>query len=119
MRVNDPERRREYNRRYYAKNKEHQAVRVQANTKRYMDAAYTWIARYLDEHPCVDCGEDDKVVLEFDHVRGVKVTSVSSMCRGGYSIEKLVAEVEKCEVRCANCHRRKTALELGWRRYDI
>jgi hypothetical protein len=34
--------------------------------------------------------------------------------RSGCSSQRLVDELEQCEVRCANCHRRRTAIERGW-----
>ena len=76
------------------------------------NAQHLW--DYLLEHPCVDCGETDPVVLAFDHVRGEKVGALSNMSRRQFSIAKLDAEIAKCEVRCANCHARKTAREQGW-----
>jgi hypothetical protein len=63
---------------------------------------------YLLEHPCVDCGEADPVVLEFDHMRD-KVKAVSVLLSNGHEWKQILAEIEKCEVRCANCHRRRTA----------
>ena len=69
---------------------------------------------YLREHSCADCGEDDIRVLEFDHVRGTKLDCISEMIYQA-SVSRLLSELEKCEVRCANCHRRKTARQLGWR----
>jgi hypothetical protein len=63
---------------------------------------------YLELHPCVDCGCSDLCVLEFDHV-GEKAGTVLAMARNGVSLERLIREIEACEVRCANCHRRKTA----------
>ncbi len=74
------------------------------------------VLAYLAEHPCVDCGETDVVCLEFDHVRGEKVAEISHMLKTSYSWAAVKTEIEKCEVRCANCHRRKTARELGWYR---
>ena len=68
---------------------------------------------YLQSHPCVDCGESDLVVLDLDHVRGEKIKTVTDMVRGGWSIAKIDIEIAKCEVRCANCHRRKTAERHG------
>jgi hypothetical protein len=61
--------------------------------------------RYLLRHPCVDCGEVDTRVLEFDHVRGRKSAAISFLVRIGYPWQRIVKEIAKCEVRCANCHR--------------
>ncbi len=68
------------------------------------------IYKYLSENPCVDCGETDPIVLEFDHIKG-KNRCVSNMMY--HSIKSINIEIEKCQVRCANCHRRKTAKEFG------
>jgi hypothetical protein len=69
---------------------------------------------YLMSHPCVDCGESDPVVLEFDHVKGKKTNDVSVLIARGKPLDVIKNEVEKCEVRCGNCHRRKTARQRGW-----
>ena len=67
---------------------------------------------YLLEHPCIDCGEADPRVLEFDHVRGVKSAPVSQFME--HSWARLFDEIYKCDVRCANCHARKTHIECGY-----
>lgn len=59
-------------------------------------------------HPCVDCGERDPVVLDFDHVSGVKRFNVAGEVYRSANLAKIQAEVAKCDVRCSNCHRRKT-----------
>jgi len=74
-------------------------------------ARYVW--DYLLEHPCVDCGEGDPVVLEFDHVYGEKTKEISKLVNSG-TLSALIVEIAKCQVRCANCHRRKTALQFNW-----
>lgn len=90
--------------------RERQLARVRRNDARYEAEKRAWVAAYLVDHPCVDCGEGDPEVLDFDHVpgRGKKSAPVSAFTRGGYSLAKLIAEVALCEVRCANCHRRIT-----------
>ena len=66
-----------------------------------------WLVQYLREHPCVDCGETDPVVLEFDHLRE-KLFGIGQML-ADRPWRDVLAEIEKCEVVCCNCHRRRTA----------
>jgi hypothetical protein len=61
---------------------------------------------------CVECGETDLVVLDFDH-RGDKLAKVTDLARNEYSLARLQREIDRCEVRCANCHRRRTATARG------
>ena len=75
------------------------------------------LREYFAEHPCVDCGEDDLRVLEFDHRDGVdKTGDVSLLLREGRNWRRIVAEMAKCDVRCCNCHRRRTSEQFDtWR----
>jgi len=70
---------------------------------------------HLSTHPCVDCGESDPIVLEFDHVRGEKHFNLGA--RGQRTVKQVLAEIEKCDVRCSNCHKRATAARGGWYRW--
>jgi hypothetical protein len=73
------------------------------------------IWEYLNAHACVDCGITDPRVLEFDHV-DEKTKSFNVCTLFGYSWSIIQAEIDKCEVRCANCHRIRTQLQFGtWR----
>lgn len=72
-----------------------------------------YVYNLLLESSCADCGEKDPVVLEFDHVRD-KDMNISLLLAGGYSLERIQKEIEKCIIRCANCHRRKTAKDQNW-----
>ena len=58
---------------------------------------------------CVDCGITDQVVLQSDHVRGEKVSDISRMVAALRPMNVLLAELDKCETRCANCHARATS----------
>ena len=98
---------------YKTKSKEAiQRTRERTKVAREQGRKFAW--DYLSTHPCMDCGECDPVVLEFDHVKGIKVASISSLVAMGYSIPTIQKEIEKCEVRCANCHRKKTAEQQRW-----
>jgi hypothetical protein len=69
------------------------------------------VLRYLYSNPCVDCGWDDPVVLDFDHMEhlGTKTANISNLINSNHSLETLKKEMAKCVIRCANCHRKKTA----------
>lgn len=79
-----------------------------------------FIYNYLLEHPCVDCGESNPIVLEFDHDKNnKKEKDISRLISSKCSLDKIVKEIEKCSVRCANCHRIKTMKEGNHIRYRL
>ena len=61
------------------------------------------------------CGEDDFDVLDFDHI-GEKYKGISRLMLDE-NLEAIKKELVKCQVLCANCHRRKTAKQLGYYKY--
>lgn len=100
---------------HYAANRDGYIARVTRNKTRTLAENAPRVLRYLLEHPCTDCGESDARVLEFDHLRD-KRSDVTALLRAGYSWELVEAEIAKCEVRCVNCHRRRTAMTRGFYR---
>lgn len=100
---------------YYYANHEVERTKINERNQKNKEANYTKIAEYLRVHPCVDCGESDIVVLEFDHIDPLtKIKDVSYLARTLFLWDKIEEEINKCEVRCANCHRRKTHKQFGW-----
>lgn len=71
---------------------------------------------YLKNHSCVDCGESDILVLQFDHrdprTKRFNLSNASSR----YSLEEVMEEIAKCDVVCANCHCRRTARMFNWKK---
>ena len=62
---------------------------------------------YKRENPCVDCGARDIDVLQFDHRNSAdKVDAVNKLANSS-SYDAVVKEIDKCDVRCANCHQLK------------
>lgn len=102
---------------HYRKNKaryiERARIRSQAEFKRRME----WLADYFRSHPCVDCGEADIFVLEFDHLRD-KSFNIGNRLRD-LNINAILDEIAKCEVVCGNCHRRRTARRGNYLRYAM
>jgi hypothetical protein len=98
------------------------------NQKRYVDQArrrkqelalerMNYLLAYFEEHPCADCGETDAVVLEFDHLRDKRFNIGAALPYRNW--KSILEEIAKCEVVCANCHRRRTARRRGWLRLQL
>lgn len=100
---------------YYKNKKYYLDYRARRNKEIYKRNTL-YIYEYLRSHPCVDCGNCDPRVLQFDHVRGEKKMPVSNMARFYYSQDTIMNEIKKCDIRCANCHAIRTAME---RRYHV
>ena len=105
-----------WEKRYY---ENHEQYRNSHNTSRekLRERNARKVFEYLKTHPCINCGESDPIVLEFDHRnRSDKIESVSVMMRNS-SWKRILSEIEKCDVLCANCHRRKSAAEFNYMRH--
>lgn len=98
---------------YYSKNKIQHKERVKNRKIKVSNRNKKIIFEYLKTHPCIECGETDPIVLEFDHLKNKKRT-ISSIGIADNSEKLLKEEIEKCEVRCVKCHRRKTAKDFNY-----
>jgi hypothetical protein len=73
----------------------------------YAEAQREYIRR-VKSQPCMDCGNEyPYYVMDLDHVRGNKSGVVNKM-PGRVGMERLIREIEKCDVVCSNCHRIRT-----------
>lgn len=108
----------EYKRDWYQRNRAKHKEHVRVSARAVTASNRTRLLAFKLDHPCVDCGESDPVVLEFDHLRD-KRWNVSEMITGAFPWETVEAELAKCAVRCANCHRRKTSAERNGREYRV
>ena len=109
-----------YNQDHYAKTKDRWKDTRAEQRESGVLKSQMFLREYLLQHPCVDCGETDLMVLEFDHLP--QFQKIKDVTRLIGSNKLLVDEVAKCEVRCANCHRRKTFERSGigwWRQPDL
>lgn len=98
-----------YQQGWYRKNRVRHKANVAVLNKKRRAEIRNFIVLYLVDHPCIDCGESDPIVLEFDHQYGKRM-----MISRAWSMSVLKKEIKKCVIRCANCHRRKTAKQMGW-----
>jgi hypothetical protein len=98
--------------RHYLAHKERFHTRKKKAKRLHLEQFLKW----LSEHPCIDCGETEPILLDCDHVRGTKKFNIGFMVSNLMPWEKIEKELDKCVVRCIVCHRRKTAVEQGWGR---
>lgn len=102
-------------RRHYDKNRTVMIARAKEGKIKARAQLKDVILEYLKEHPCVDCGEGDPVVLEFDHRDGAdKKFNLGEAMKMAFGVKTVLAEIAKCDVRCANCHRRRTYRQMGF-----
>ena len=96
---------------YYEANPGAYLERNRETRRQNRENYYAWLA----QRACIDCGETDPIVLDCDHVRGAKLDNVTTMVADGRAWKLIEEELAKCDVRCSNCHRKKTARERGYR----
>lgn len=106
---------------HYEANKDKMKARARAHDEKKKKAVKSFLLEYLSKNFCVDCGNSNPIVLEFDHKtkKEKRFFIGEANCRG-YSLKSVIAEVAKCDIRCANCHRIKTYEEEGFRsRHEV
>lgn len=96
----------EYDAAWYRANKERRRAKVRTDR----EAHVAWLDSLKEGKPCADCGQAyPTYVMEWDHLPGVEKTLVIADTRkAAHSRKRILAELEKCELVCANCHRERT-----------
>jgi hypothetical protein len=97
-----------YQREYYER---HKTYYLELQNRRVAD--HRRLIRQAKDVPCADCGQRyPHYVMDFDHRKGVKKCFNISIAGGQTRIswERIAAEIAKCDVVCANCHRIRTHL---------
>ena len=107
----------EYKQEHYRANKQRYIAQARQRKKALVEERTQYLVAFLREHPCVDFGEGDPIVLEFDHLRDKKF-SISAGIQGR-RWQDVLDEIAKCQVVCANCHRRRTAKRGGFHRAAV
>jgi hypothetical protein len=88
-----------------------------ANRKRYRQSMVDFIWEQKQGKICSEegCEVSNPIMLEFDHL-GDKEFNLGSAPTKGYSRERVLREIAKCEIVCANHHRVRTHRRGGWKR---
>lgn len=97
-------------REHYERNAEKMKARAREHTKRQRLMLRELLRDLKARTPCADCGRHyPPYVMDFDHVCGEqKYDNLADMAKDGVSLKRLMDEVAKCDIVCANCHRERT-----------
>ncbi len=96
---------REYNRSYYQRNREHLLRKQAEKNKRFAENRRKWLVECKKSLKCVRCEESHPATLTFHHKdKSEKSFEIGNALKLGIGLKRLLAEIEKCEVICANCH---------------
>ena len=98
-----------YFKKWYAKNKKKFNKQVYEITKRRRKELRAWLNEYKSKRGCETegCEETHPACLEFHHKEKNKEKGVSEMCKNAYGKKRILKEIKKCSLLCANCHRKK------------
>lgn len=96
----------EYNRGYYSLTKDIHNPKRYSRRDKVREGLKDFIKEYKESRPCSDCGNFyPSFVMDFDHQRD-KSFNIGGVVAS--SLQVLIAEIEKCELVCSNCHRIRT-----------
>lgn len=101
-----------YKHEHYVRHRQRYIDSAHRRTERIVAERTAYLVSFFREHPCVDCGEGDPLVLEFDHLREKQFGIGKGMRERPW--QDVLAEIAKCDVVCANCHRRRTNRRGGF-----
>jgi hypothetical protein len=103
---------RESRRAWYYRNKE----KAKKRTRAHLADKKKWLAEYKATLKCEQCEESHPACLEFHHrdKDQKEITISQAICYAGWGVERVLEEIRKCQVLCANCH-----AKLHWHERQI
>jgi hypothetical protein len=97
------EKMRSYRRKHYYENKGPYLERAKKQRKDLTD----WYKEFKKSLKCSRCFENHWACLDFHHIDGNKEIDIGTAIKKCWSKEKILIEISKCIVLCANCHRKE------------
>lgn len=103
MPYKNKEEQKEYQKQHYLSNTDSYKQSVKNNRRKTAE----WFADFKKGLKCEVCGEDHPACLDFHHLdKKQKRQKVTDLAKRTYSVTTVLAEIEKCQVLCSNCHRK-------------
>ena len=104
---------RDYNREYYQRNRSRLLEKQREKNRRFAESRRKWLVDYKKNLKCIRCNENHPATLTFHHRNATeKSFEIGNAIALGVSLKRLVAEIEKCDVLCANCHAKEHLAHL-------
>jgi hypothetical protein len=101
----NPEKNRQYQRDWYYRNQGKKKAAVKARREQIRVDLLG-----LRGNRCVVCGETAIMCLQFHHRDpSTKLFDISAGIRRGLGWNLILAEAEKCDIYCSNCHLKETS----------
>ena len=95
----------QYRNEWYERNKTAERLKAKERQSIRRKEFKEWFNLYKESLKCTECGFSHPAALDFHHINpNEKEFTISKLKHFG-SKEKLLKEIEKCVVLCANCHR--------------
>lgn len=92
----------QYNKDHYIHRKEYYNEKRKRNSKKNRN----WLNEYKLDKECVKCGNNHPAVLDFHHRDSdTKEFAISNMTIRGFGKQRVLSEIDKCDILCSNCHR--------------
>ncbi len=92
----------EYKQEHYRRNKQRYLDQTAASKRKLRQ----WLQDYKATLKCSKCGEDHPACIEFHHRDPATKSFTIGEAVGRHSKDKIINEINKCDVLCANCHRK-------------
>jgi hypothetical protein len=97
-----------YNHEYYQRYRKHLLEKQREKNRRLAGNRRKWLVEYKRTLSCARYGENHPATLTFHHKKSLnKSFEIGNAAALGVSLQKLIAEIEKCEVLCADCHAKR------------
>lgn len=94
-----------YNEKWYSN--EENKIQKRKLTKMYRHARKNTLQKIKETLSCPICNENENVCLDFHHLdRSEKDLGITDMTHQGWSLKRIINEINKCCIVCANCHRK-------------
>lgn len=92
---------RDYNKLHYQANKADYVSKAKIRSQEVKD----WLKELKTKLCCNRCSENHPATLQFHHTDPtIKEIAISKTIRLGWNKSRILEEIEKCEILCANCH---------------